>query len=259
MTDIIQFENRFETDGKYTQLIEVINETLPEINRATALFNKTQSHFMDNMLTVSHVTPIRNLRQILAEIKRTRLALGEAYYGIKKSEVSIEEKREQKPGLTHIQQRRIDIEIEELEWKITTIKENAEGAIRKLANYSRQYQEIQTAYNLHNFTEEDFEQEEERYHICKAFEQGLNAARAHQGYIDEGNQIYFSQIGINGTVAQVMVTNYLNREASMLSTGIEPGHDMQIDFLLSMADKFKGCSTRYGEWKGMSIDSIPLH
>ena len=52
-------------------------------------------------------------------------------------------------------------------------------------------------------------------------------------------------------MAQVQVANYLNGEASMLSRQIEPTHEMQIEFLLRMAEKFKGCSKAYAKWKGM--------
>lgn len=80
---------------------------------------------------------------------------------------------------------------------IAEIKASMEGAIRKWANYTLQYQAIQEAHNLQNFTEEDLKEEEAIPLHHKAFEQGLNAARAHSGFIDEGNQIYLSQIGIN--------------------------------------------------------------
>lgn len=237
---------------QYSDFARVITAGQPEVSRATSLFQKSQSQFMDSMLTVSHITPIRNLRQILAEIKRIKMAIGEAYFSVKKKELDIRDKEEKLKSANGIESEKLKMEIQEQQWLIAEIKASMEGAIRKWANYTLQYQAIQEAHNLQNFTEEDFEKEEEQYHICKAFEQGLNAARAHGGFIDEGNQIYLSQIGINGTVAQVEVANYLNKEAAMLSKGIEPSHKMQLDWLLSMAEKFRGCSKKYATWKGMS-------
>jgi len=104
---------------------------------------------------------------------------------------------------------------------------------------------------LPDLSEETFEAEEERYHIMKAFEQGMNAARSHGGFIDEGNQIYFTQIGINGTVAQVEMANYLNWESTMMHNKHEPTHEDQMAFLNRMAEKFKGCSRDYAARKGM--------
>lgn len=240
------------TQKQYAQFAEVIDKGLPEVSRATTLFNKSQSQYMDSMLTVSHITPIRNLRQILAEIKKIKMAIGEAYFSIQKKELDIREKVEKLKSAEGIDSERLILEIKEQQWLITEIKANMEGAVRKWANYTLQYKAIQEAHNLQDFSEEDYEEEEEKYHICKAFEQGLSAARAHGGFIDEGNQIYLSQIGINGTVAQVEVANYLNVEASMLSKKVEPTHEIQLNWLLSMAEKFKGCSKKYAEWKGMS-------
>jgi len=257
MPELQVFETRFETNEKYSEALTIINTVLPEVTRATELFNKTQSNFMDDMLTVSHVTPIRNLRQILSEMKKTRMALGEAYYNIKKKQIEIEEKKIEVCNEFGLQRDKVELEIEEIEWHIACIQENVGGAIRKLANYSKQYQSIVDQHNLSGFTESDFEAEEEQYHICKAFEQGLNAARAHGGYIDEGNQIYFSQIGINGTAAQVEVANYLQSEARAVNEGVELTHDMQLEFFLRMAEKFKGCSSHYAEWKGQLAPSLP--
>jgi len=260
MSSLVSFEKTLLQSPQYSAMQDIIATGLPEVTRATNLFQKSQSQFMDNMLTVSHITPIRNLRQILAEMKKTRMALGEAYYNVEKKKLDIEEKKIALTGSSGIVQRRLDIEIAELEWQISCIMENVGGAVRKLANYTLQYQAIIKEHGLENFDEEAFESEEEKYHITKAFEQGLNAARAHGGFIDEGNQIYLEQIGVNGTVAQIEVSNYLNLESYMLSPVdghgnkkdiVEPSHEMQIEFLLRMAEKFEGCSQRYAKWKGM--------
>lgn len=263
MIDVVQFERKFLQDTNNDKMFDIISSMLPEVQRATSMFCKTQSQFMDNLLTISHFTPIRNMRQILAEMQRIRQALGEAYFNIEKKKLQIEEKRASLTLSDDITSRRLAVEIAELQWQIDTTMEYVNGAIRKLTNYSLQYRSIQQHFNLENFTEEDFELEEERYHIAKAFEQGLNAARAHGGIVDEGNHIYFSQIGINGTVAQVEIANYLNKEAYMLSpiyngqqkTIVEPTHAMQLEFLDNMTKKFKGCSKNIASYRGMSTMS----
>lgn len=253
-------------DTMYQHMLSRIEEQLPAMQRATDNFNKTQSQYMDNMLTVSHHTPIRNLRQILAEVKKSSIAIGEAKYAISRKRLDIESLTLQLAECTDdIMCRRIKLDISEREWQIELILDNIKGAIRKISNYVAQYQSISDTFHLGEFTEADFEAEEEKYHITKAFEQGLNAARAHGGFIDEGNQIYFSQLGINGTVAQVEVANYLMRESMMLSSCdannhkkeiSEPTHSMQLEFLDRMAEKFKGCSKKYAIWKGMSDTKI---
>ena len=253
---VINAEDKFLSElrdkKKYAPMIQLIQENNLEIQRATSNFNKSQSQFMDNMLTVGYVTPIRNVRQILSEMNRTRQALGEAYFNVQKKRLQIKKKEMELPGLRGIDRDLCSLEIDEINYQLDTTMNYVEGAIRKLANYQTQYNSIVAEYGLAGFTEEDFENEEERYHITRAFQQGLCAARSHGGAIDEGNQIYFEQIGINGTVAQMEMSAYLKREMDMLKLGTEPSHKMQVDWLLEMADKFKGCSKVYAKWKGQT-------
>lgn len=246
---------------QYDSMLDIVRGGQPEIERATLMFNKTQSQFMDNMMTVSYLTPIRNLRQILAEMKVTKQALGEAHYKIARQKIRIEKLQRQIDAATDdLDRRELELKKEEIEYGIAVTMDYVGGAIRKMTNYTLQYQQILNEHHLENFDEFDFEEEEEKYHICRAFQQALCAARAHGGYIDEGNQIYFEQIGINGTVAQIEMNKYLNTEYYLLADKdaegnqkqpIEPPHEMQVEWILSMAEKFKGCSSRYAAWKGM--------
>jgi hypothetical protein len=102
-------------------------------------------------------------------------------------------------------------------------------------------------------TEEDFEREEERYHIGKAFEQALTAARSRGGLIDEGNHIYLHQIGINGMMAQAEVSAYLMQETKMIENGKAPTHEMTIKWLNDLMDKYQGSAEKYAKHKGMSL------
>lgn len=238
---------------EHSKMLEVIKENLPEIQRATSLFGKSQSQFMDNMLTVAHTTPVRNLRQILAEIEKSKMALKESYFKNAKKDVEIK-----------IKQRDLELEKDDLKRELAELeisellsqKENSQiyisGAIRAITNYIEQYNSILASMGVTDFNEVDFEKEEEKYHIQKAFEQGITAARSRQGIIDEGNMIYFTQIGINGASAQRDVFQYLNTEGMLLSEGKEPTHQMFLDFLNTLSTKYEGCSTQYAKAKGMT-------
>lgn len=238
---------------EYAGMLSIINSNLPEIQKGKENFNKTQSQFMDNMLTVSHPTPLRNARQILAEMNKSELALKEAYISVYKKEVEIEiKKRDLEKEEDDLKQKLIQLDILDLHTKLEATKSSIGGAIRKLTNYSEQYTAILDKHGLKEFTEEDFEKEEEKYHIMKAFDQGITAARSRGGVIDEGNMIYFTQIGINGGSAQKSVFDYLSREGRILKEGQDPSHEMYLSFLSEMADKYKNSSIVYANKKGMS-------
>lgn len=262
--DIIDINNNVkdlinEMPEHKDMLVEIKNN-LPEINRASSLFGKRQSQFMDNMMTVSHPTPIRNLRQILAEIEKTSLAIKETHFKNKKKEIEIQIKlRDLEEEKDLLKKELISIEIDEFRTHLESSKIYLSGAIRKITNYMLQYnsikENIMKEQGVEHFNEIDFEQEEERYHIMTAFEQALSAARSRKGTIDEGNLIYFQKIGINGTVAQKYVTDYLNYEASLFQEKKAPTHRMILSFLNDMANIFKGCSSQYAEYKGMTTSS----
>lgn len=240
---------------EYQGMLEVINSNLPEIRKSTENFNKTQSQFMDNMLTVSHMTPLRNVRQILAQMNQTELALKEAYIKVSRKEVELEMKqRELNAEEDELKQKMIQLDMLELHTHMEATKSAIGGALRKMTNYSIQYNAILDNKDMRNFTEEDFEKEEEKYHIMKAFDQGVTAARSRQGIVDEGNMIYFTQIGINGGTAQKCVFEYLNSEGRMIVEGKEPTSEMYVQFLESMADKFKNASKSLAKYKGLNED-----
>jgi hypothetical protein len=238
---------------EYVSMLQKIETNYPAIKRDTDSFYKTQSQFMDNMLTVSAPTELRNLRQILAEINKAKMALQESHFAGRKKEIEILKKEELLKSAIGLDADLLNVEIAEIEMQLTNTRDYVKGAVRKISAYMTQYDNILKKIGKTELTEEDFEDDEERYHIMKAFEQGLCAARSHGGVIDEGNQIYFHQIGVNGTVAQAEVGRYLSEEWKLIESGKEPAHEMTIKFLEYCARKFRGCAREYAERKGQSL------
>lgn len=252
MFNLIVPEKKFEITSKneYAEMVKSIEENLPILKEGIAQFGKAQSQFMDNFLTVSHPTPLRNVRQILSEINQCLEALREAQYKIEKQKIEIKRLEDQITGA-------MPLEIEEAELEIAHKKSNikatmvyVEGAIRRIANHQSQYDLILKKYGYEKLTEENFEAEEEEYHIKKAFEQAICAARSRGGFIDEGNHIYFQQIGINGGMAERYIKDFFIQEARDIDNGEHLGHEFLTDFLSHMAKVFKGCSDRVAEIKG---------
>ena len=248
-------------------MLNKIAEKGPEISAAISHFGKTQSQFMDNFLTLAFPTPSRNLHQCLAQIEQVRSAMRETHFKILKTDVKIRKKEieirqletdhaidleSNRDNVFKAQWDLLHIQVEEIKAQREASKTYLAGAVRRYANYLNQYEKIRVGMGLKEgepITEEKFEAYEEEYHIKRAFEQALHAARSHGGVIDEGNHIYLYQIGINGTQAQREVFNYLSAEGKAVDANIAIGHNSMLDFLDQMAIKFKGCSKRFGEYK----------
>lgn len=238
----------------YQTMLDNISEYYPVVAKATKNYNKTQSQFMDNMLTLSQPTKLRSLRQILAEINKAKRALDEAYFKIEKQKVKIlKKKRKLETEEDDLERQLIHIEVAEIESQISHSMSYVEGAIRKISAYMNQYKNILNCLGKDEITEEDFEKDEERYHIMTAFSQGLHAARSHNGIIDEGNHIYLYQIGISGTAAQVEVNNFLASEGKMVAEGELPSHQLAWDWLHKMADKYQGSAEKFQSEKHMVL------
>lgn len=230
---------------KYQGMLEEITNYLPVVERGISNFNKAQSQFMDTMLTVHQPTELRSARQCLAEINNAMLALGESSFKLRKKKLELKEKEHQRHTFQSDNNDLLDIEIEEIVTGLNISQGLIEATIRRILNYMDMYKAILAKYGKEEFTEEDFEKDEERYHIMTAFTQALCAARSHDGRVDEGNQIYFHQIGINGTQAQMEVTSYLQSELEIFrTTGFIP-HFMTVEWLNRMANKFEGCAQTY--------------
>ena len=248
----VDIKNALTNIPNHEEMISLVVKNLPEINKASTSFFKTQSQYMDNVLTVSHPTPLRNIRQILAEINRSKAALQEAYYNNKKKVVEVKIlERDIKKEKRQLEKELLIIEMEQKIAGLESSKVYISGAIRKITNYIVQYKSILSSLNVTSFDELDFEKEEEEYHIKKAFDQAITAARSRSGTVDEGNHIYFNQIGINGAMAQVEIIRFLQIEGEMIKSGKEPNHKMVTDFLDTMYKKFKGCTRKIIEHKSM--------
>lgn len=256
MSDIVLAEigAQLQTSQQYTSMLDKIGDAMPRITFDSENFHKSSSQFKGVTLDVTNLTPINSAKHILAVLNRTRQALEEAHINLKRKRAKLDRKMKLLETATGYEATKLEIDIEELQLQITNIEAASRGAIRKMSFFVTQYEAILAKIGVDHLTEEDYERDETRYHVMTAFFQALTAARARGGLIDEGNQIYMFQLGINGAVAQAEVTAILAVEQEMLNAGKEPTHEMLVSWLEACADKFAPYSIRFAENRGF----IPL-
>jgi len=239
---------------EYKDMVVSINSNMPMILQNSENFYKTSSQFKNAILDVTDITPISSLKHILAVIDQTKKALEEAQFAMKKKLIELNKKNNQLERIVDIYDRELlEVEIQE----ILLGKENGDrlvrGAIRKLNYFVTQYNSILNFLGKDFITEEEFEQAEVRHHIMTAMKQALISARPRNGLIDEGNQIYLFDLGINGTAAQMEILGYLQMEEEMVKRGEEPTHQMTIDWLNLCADKFAKAPEEFAMRKGFKL------
>lgn len=237
----------------YADIIGVIEQTLPIATRDTENFNKTSSQFKSATLDVVDLTPISSARHLLAVIQRTRQALEEASVTLRRKKLELNRKERLLTSANGDEAEELLIDIDEIHIQIANSEAACRGALRKLSSALDQYQSILTQLGKDRLTEVDYEQDQARYHIMTAFNQALTAARAHGGIIDEGNHIYLMQLGINGAVAQAEVTALLNMESELLNNNKAPTHDMIVNWLEALADRFMEAPEAYAQRRGLKV------
>ena len=241
---------------EYKNMLENITSTLPAIKQTSSNFYKSHSQFMGVMLDVTAITPVRSVKHTLAEIDKTRMALEEAHIKMRKKEIELREKEHKLKSnidLTEFEKELLEIEILEIKVNMNNIQNSITGAIRKMSFFTNQYKSILKKLGKEDITEEEYEKEESRYHVMTCLKQGLNAARARGGVIDEGNLIYLFDMGINSAQAQAEIYAYLKMENDMMDKGQAPTHEMTMQWLEACADKFQGDAEKFAERRGFTL------
>ena len=239
---------------QYRGMLTHIEETMPAIKQSSANFYKSHSQFMGTMLDVTAISPIRSVKHTLAEIDKTRQALEEAHINLLKKDIEMRQKEDELNNEPDALKREmLQAEIIHLQIQIKNTNNSITGAIRKMSYFTTQYKSILKKLGKETITEEEYEDEEETYHIMTCLKQALNAARARGGVIDEGNLIYLFDMGINSAVAQQEIYSYLQKENDMVAKGETPSHEMTMQWLEHCAKRFKGDSIKFAERRGFTL------
>ena len=242
------------TNPEYNVMLQNIDAKLPAALKSASNFYKTHSQFMSVTLDVTTLTPIRSIYQSLAEIEQTKNALQENHIKLLKSDVERRRKEAQlEKEIDPFDRELLEIEILEIKSNSVNAQNYMEGAVRKLNFFVNQYENVLKSIGKTEITEEDYEQEEAKYHVMTCMKQALNAARARGGVIDEGNMIYLFELGINGAQAQAEVFGYLQAEAALLQEGRAPTHEATLQWLEACAEKFCKDAEVFASRRGFAV------
>ena len=241
---------------EYKTMLDNIHNTLPAIKQSSSNFYKSHSQFMNVMLDVTAITPIRSVKHTLAEIDKTRMALEESHISLQKKDIELREKEHKLKtdlDITSFQKELLETEILEIQVTMNNIQNSITGAIRKMNFFTNQYKSILKKLGKEDITEAEYEKEEASYHVMTCMKQALSAARSRGGAIDEGNLIYLFDMGINSAQAQAEVYSYLEMENKLMAEGKAPTHEMTMRWLEACADKFSPDAEKFAERRGFKL------
>jgi hypothetical protein len=234
----------------YDNMMSRVQEVMPRVMESSESFGKSSSQLKTVTLDITDLTDVGAAKHILASINRTRQALKESEIAVRRKRLDLTRKQAAIETATGFDVDEILIDITELESQLEDTMSAQRGAVRKLAYLIEQYDSICQRLGVDVITEAMYEADQGKYHVMRAFSQGLAAARARGGTIDEGNFIYFQDLGVNGAAAQREMTAYFEAEQQVLNGGQVPTFDMQKAWLEAVAEKFAGEVSRYAISRG---------
>ena len=241
---------------RYDNMMSRVQEVMPRVMESSESFGKSSSQLKTVTLDITDLTDVGAAKHILASINRTRQALKESEIAVRRKRLDLTRKEAAIETATGFDVDEILIDITELESQLEDTMSAQRGAVRKLAYLIEQYDSICQRLGVDVITEEMYEADQAKYHVMRAFSQGLAAARARGGVIDEGNFIYFQDLGVNGAAAQREVTAYFAAEQEMLNNMQVPTFEMQKNWLEAVGKKFAGEVSRYAVSRGF-VPVIP--
>lgn len=247
MSDIILTATQPE---RYVGMLNTISKSLPAIKQSNESFYKSDSQLKIVTLDITDLTDIGAARHILARIERKKQALKESDINVRRKKIELAKMQERYNHAEGFEAEEVGVTILELESQLEDATNYQRGALRELTFLVKQYEAICLKLNVEVITEEMFEADQPKAQTIRAFSQALAASRARNGVIDEGNFIFFQDLGINGAAAQRELLAYLQVEQEMLDKGTVPTFEMQKSWLNAVADKFCGEVKRYAEDRG---------
>jgi len=233
--DSITFSLPAVTAGKINvAAIAKVNQFLPEIEEKTRAFDRNNSQTTLGLMTLTMLngqSPMRMMRQVMAEIEKRKMALAEAQVSHAETIRDMQDLEGDIDPVSEAKYRQKVVSLSTMENKIN-------GSFKDIATLIDQYNNIKEAHGIDEWDEEAFEAEEKRHHVRRGFElmyrNLLDGGRAQTATIE-----YLQQHGVHPQVSLTEVSGYIKHVSDRIAAQDLPHSNDLEDFLDTMADKYK--------------------
>lgn len=215
-----------------------VNAGLPEIDQKTRMFDRNNTQTTLSMMSITMLngqSPMRMMRQVMAEVEKRKMALAEA-------QVSHAEKLEDIRDLESQLESNPDDSVLQAKLRlayvsITTLEAKINGSFKDIATLIDSYESLKSKHGIDEWDEEAFEREEKRHHVRRGFElmyrNLMDGSRASTATIE-----YMQQYGVHPQVGLTEVSGYIKYTADRIAKHeLVHANDLE-EFLDQMADKY---------------------
>lgn len=195
------------------QNIDKAETALEEMEPIQQIWNHSHSQWMWKHLNLEYLSPMKNMRQISAEITRKRQAFEEAKFKYLEKQVLIEKfQRKLNNSEDELEQAEYQIKIAKHQQSLKEMRRLIDGALKDVLTLHDLYGQLKE--KVGDVTEEDAEKEESKSHLQRSITQCVRDVRQ-SGSITKGEQQYLEQIGVNPSKMQEVVRAYVQQEKGM--------------------------------------------
>jgi len=215
-----------------------VNAGLPELEEKTRFFDRNNSQSTLSMMSITMLngqSPMRMMRQVMAEAEKRKMALADAQVGHAKKLKKIEKLQAQvdEDPTDNVLQAKLRLELV----SINMLESKINGSFKDIAVLIDSYEAIKEKNNIDDWDEEQFEASEKKHHVRRAFElmyrNLMDGGRASTATIE-----YMQQYGIHPQVGLAEVQAYMNSVTDRMNKGLLLHSNDLEDFLDVIADKY---------------------
>ena len=214
-TQLLEKLNNLPSFGGQTlpQNIQKAETALQEMEPIRQIWNHSHSQWMWKHLNLEYLSPMKNMRQISAEITRKRQAFEEAKFKYLEKQVLIEKfQRKLNNSEDEIEQAELHLKITKHQSQLQEMRRLIDGALKDVLTLHDLYNQLKD--KVGDITEEDVEKEESKAHLQRSITQCVRDVRQ-SGSITKGEQQYLEQIGVNPSKMQEIVRSYVEQEKGL--------------------------------------------
>ena len=237
--DTVTFNLPTVTKNSINQIaVKKVNDYLPELEEKTRSFDRNNSQTTLSMMSITMLngqSPMRMMRQVMAEAEKRKMALAEA-------QVNHAKKRKEIDKLEKLLEADPDDPVLEAKLRlafvsISSLESKINGSFKDIATLIDSYNAIKEKNGIDDWDEEAFEREEKRHHVRRGFElmyrNLMDGGRASTATIE-----YMQQYGIHPQAGLTEVQGYIAHTANKIKRGEIPHSNDLEEFLDQMADKY---------------------
>lgn len=215
-----------------------VNAGLPEMDAKTRQFDRNNSQTTLSMMSITMLnghSPMRMMRQTMAETEKRKMALAEAQVSHAKARKQIDKLHDmlEKDPDDEVLQARLRLALV----SITSLESKINGSFKDIATLIDTYEAIKAKNGIDDWDEESYEREEKRHHVRRSFElmyrNLMDGGRASTSTIE-----YMQQYGVHPQVGHAEVSGYIASVNQRIANHqLLHSNDLE-EFLDKMADKY---------------------